>query len=772
MSDAEKTVVVPTCTLLALYRVYRVRRTVCLERLETSTGTVLYYGQATGRGPSNLHSPFSILHSPLSTLHFTPPHIHPIVIRTAGGLGYRPSEAGTIIDIYHSLIKKEKKEESVVAMFFSDSNQKRRNRYRSNRAVRSQKGLPTHFVTKWTRFKIILVCIGAMLLATTTIVPIILLEQSTSDPDHFKAPVSLHNLFTKSIELETEYKQKGLSLFEKAKGVLYINNNASDSRVDPNHRDVLARKKYESSESSGDLEPPKTNTGKDSKISEKLPTTKIDKPAQGTEDNGLARGVSGLPMSQTPALVGARRAHVECDLNVDDIAYWNDPQGTRDEEFVSPYLTPKDHYLTFEPDPGGWNNIRMSMEIMFVLAAVTGRTLVLPPNAPFYLLGQGEKGARSFGNFFPLEHPQFKKRVKVITMKDFVEKEGKSLLELPDDEMKTLAPISEMCLHQPKSEIRCEILFTHLRKVGFQPDMGASPDEQCLVFDEDAFHGRKVAAEAQERVSRFCGWRRKPYYYDQDLHGPQLIHWDASNADKHRLLNHFYTFMFFTDPVTDNYYKRFVRDFLHYKDLIYCAAGKIVHALNNEGKSWSSLHVRRGDFQYKQVKLPAEELYNNTKEIWQSGEILFIATDERNKTFFDPLKQNHELRFLDDYWDMAKLGDLDSTFLGMVDTIVASHGRVFAGTWFSTFTGYINRMRGYVGHSMHNSWYSWLERKQQMLNWTYPNGNYPAREWPLGWVGIDGDEIIEHEGEPVVVIDVGGAKVSSRDQRKVSTSQK
>jgi hypothetical protein len=614
-------------------------------------------------------------------------------------------------------------------MFFRDSNQKRRNRYRSNRAVRRQKDLPTHFVTKWTSFKIVLVCIGAMLVATTTILPIIFLGQKTSDPAHFNAPVSLHNLLAKSIELETEYKEEALSLFKKAKGLPH---------------DKKATKKVEKA-------------------------TMKENSAQGTTDeSGLARGFSGLPMSKTPALVGAGRAHVECDVNVDDMAYWNDPQGTRDQEFVSPFLTPKDHYLTFEADQGGWNNIRMSMEIIFVLAAVTGRVLVLPPNAPFYLLGHGAQGARSFGNFFPLEHPHFKTRVKVITMKEFVEKEGKTLLKFTDDQMKTLAPISEMCLHQPTSEINCEILFTPLRKAGFQPDIGASADQQCIIFDEDAFHGKNATAEAQARISRFCGPRRKPIYYNQVLHGPQIIHWDASKNDKHRLLNHFYTFMFFTDPVTDNYYKRFVRDFLHYKDEIYCAAGKIVQALNSEGKPWSSLHVRRGDFQYKQVKLPAEELYNNTKEIWQSGEILFIATDERNKTFFDPLKQNHELRFLDDYWDVAKLGDLDSNFLGMVDTIVASHGRTFAGTWFSTFTGYINRMRGYVGHSMQNSWYSWLERKNQMVNWTYPNGNFPAREWPLGWVGIDGDEIIEHEEAPVAK--VGGAKASS--QRKVGPARK
>ena len=76
--------------------------------------------------------------------------------------------------------------------------------------------------------------------------------------------------------------------------------------------------------------------------------------------------------------------------------------------------------------------------------------------------------------------------------------------------------------------------------------------------------------------------------------------------------------------------------------------------------------------------------WNNTKELWNKDEILFIATDERNKTFFDPIKKHHNVRFLDDYFEMAKLGDMDPYYLGMVDTIVASHGRVFAGTFFST----------------------------------------------------------------------------------------
>ena len=36
-----------------------------------------------------------------------------------------------------------------------------------------------------------------------------------------------------------------------------------------------------------------------------------------------------------------------------------------------------------------------------------------------------------------------------------------------------------------------------------------------------------------------------------------------------------------------------------------------------------------------------------------------------------------------------------------------------------------------------------------MQEWIYPIGNLYPREWPIAWDGIDGDEVIEHEGIPV-----------------------
>ena len=61
--------------------------------------------------------------------------------------------------------------------------------------------------------------------------------------------------------------------------------------------------------------------------------------------------------------------------------------------------------------------MRMSMEIIFVIAAATGRTLVLPPKEPLYRLrADTENIYRGYTDFFNLDTPEFAKRIKVISM--------------------------------------------------------------------------------------------------------------------------------------------------------------------------------------------------------------------------------------------------------------------------------------------------------------------------------------------------------------------
>jgi len=115
-----------------------------------------------------------------------------------------------------------------------------------------------------------------------------------------------------------------------------------------------------------------------------------------------------------------------------DMVYWQDISS--DSSYVSPFFKVNSQegggkkYLTFEPDGGGWNNIRMSMESTIMMAIAMGRTLVMPPQKKMYLLGKNHGGQRhhfSFVDFFPIaEMAEDNEAFNVISMKEYLEEEA------------------------------------------------------------------------------------------------------------------------------------------------------------------------------------------------------------------------------------------------------------------------------------------------------------------------------------------------------------
>ena len=154
----------------------------------------------------------------------------------------------------------------------------------------------------------------------------------------------------------------------------------------------------------------------------------------------------------------------------------------------------------------------------------------------------------------------------------------------------------------------------------------------------------------------------------------------------------------YTIKKQDLWSKRFVRDHVRYIDDIVCAAARIVNAVREKAKAisttntagqYNSFHVRRGDFQYTKVKIDIDRIYDQSKDELEEGSLLYIATDEKDKSFFDPLKSHYTITFLDDYKDL--LNGVNPNYYGMLDQLVAYKGEIFFGTWFSTLSGFINR---------------------------------------------------------------------------------
>ena len=69
------------------------------------------------------------------------------------------------------------------------------------------------------------------------------------------------------------------------------------------------------------------------------------------------------------------------------------------------------------------------------------------------------------------------------------------------------------------------------------------------------------------------------------------------------------------------------------------------------------MHVRRGDFakQFRNALIPPEELNQITeKYILEKNSTIYIATDEKNRTYFDILTQHYDICFLDDFANEVK----------------------------------------------------------------------------------------------------------------------
>jgi len=517
------------------------------------------------------------------------------------------------------------------------------------------------------------------------------------------------------------------------------------------------------------------------------------------EEGGAAKSFTSDSSSSSQSSVSnaaAPLAHLSCakyggpaDEDAQEMVYWKDIGS--DRRYVSPFhvkasakIGQRRQYMTFEPDGGGWNNIRMAMETVLGLAIAMGRTLVLPPSQKMYLLGKTTKDQQkvhfSFADFFPMEEmARENDGLEIITMKEFLETEAMTGNLRHKDTGKTVFPPGNRTDWEGISRDEFTELKEYLREVSLTPLWGpghclaafpASGDhkdvenlkamqekihkEGLILQDPILDNPPPVDSSPIDRMRENLVNRNELCVYDEEMQKQHVVHFMCNHKMRVRMLVHFYAFLFFEDWREDLWMKRFMRDHVRYIDEIQCAAARIVHAMrdyalsktNGKSSEFDTFHVRRGDFQFKRTRISAQEIYENTKNILEPGAILYIATDERDKGFFDPLKKHYDVKFMDDF--MPVLKDVNTNYFGMIDQLVASRGRLFFGCWHSTFTGFINRMRGY--HSVNHKWlghekgelnssfyYVTMEHQLQMHKYAALNGAFFNREFPTSWRDLD-----------------------------------
>ena len=395
------------------------------------------------------------------------------------------------------------------------------------------------------------------------------------------------------------------------------------------------------------------------------------------------------------------------------------------------------------------------MENVMLMAHAMGRTLVMPPKRQMAHGLYDKSGSKvvSFGDFYDINAISARhKGLNILSMEQFLEREASDgRLKSVEDGNVLLPPNNQIKWDNQ----RLDPLWEYIRRISktfpWNPKEcvlafpSAGTDDKHLFYlmadvltgkdgrpfpHHSEYQGRPANVDAPpvERFREVLAGRRRICQYDkQDHEDNQVVHFRADRADQ-RLITQFYAILYFEDWRHDTWAKRFIRDNLRYNNEIMCLAARIINALRNRARLssgnvhrlYDAVHVRRGDFQqqFPMTEMNATEILTQLREHIAPGSTLFISTNERNTSFFTPIREVYDVCFIGDFASL--LADINPNCFPMVEQVVASRSRIFVGTWLSTFSSYIARLRGY---------YSAKEMREGHLTGALKNTYFMPARW-------------------------------------------
>ncbi|MFT5573192.1 MAG: hypothetical protein ACI9FR_002125 [Cryomorphaceae bacterium] len=400
-----------------------------------------------------------------------------------------------------------------------------------------------------------------------------------------------------------------------------------------------------------------------------------------------------------------------------NLSYWN-------ESFLAGQLPAAraNRYIIFDVDQGGWNNIRLAFEYVAVLAAITGRTLVLPPRSSWYLINFGplpdehKGGTSEFADF--LNIAALKTSIQVLSTSEFIDV-AKSHLNIPE-EFEDAETWSSDCTEI--NQAWGSWLLKNTEIPGWNPydTVICHPDIESAQAGP---HMREAYLDGRQQVELTPRMNAAPILY-------------FPSTAKYRSLGPVATMLASADDSLPSLARRFIKYHIRYSEEIFELANRILQAL--ELDSFDAMQIRRNDFQYTQTRIGTEEICNNIGVLFDQNLVVYIASDEDRKEIFDELAIGLNAPKIFSWKDVEAVIDepIPFAWIGPIEQLICSAARRFVGTDLSTFTSYINRLRGYMlavdqNLYFHNQRYSELPEPTLIENF---RGRDYLRENPLFWV--------------------------------------
>lgn len=350
------------------------------------------------------------------------------------------------------------------------------------------------------------------------------------------------------------------------------------------------------------------------------------------------------------------------------------PKPSHGELFAAPA---EPHYITWEQDFAGMNNVRYQVEVLVVMGHLFRRTLVMPDHLTSSMDHLHEFGRQQLADFFDFH--DLSTWVPVITMQQYLDVRGVAA----DDEIR-----------HDTGKLRDYLRGEQEGWTTVYPKWDANGEVMPVPYEEyPLIHTRQNPSwdQFKQRAS-------KVLRYDQEMQQARSLHFKTEG--EYRLFGNLAGFWFWPTQGWQDYYMAGMRDHFHFHHDIVANASRIVHHLHKRFgvEGFNCLHDRVDDFkaQFPHYFIDEHKLREHVQMVLGDSTLpLYIATKQVNESRFAPLHEVYtQVVYLKDVVDDVLPG-INPMYLGPIEQMVCSVATRFVGTFGSTFSGFVHRLRGH-----------------------------------------------------------------------------
>ena len=319
-------------------------------------------------------------------------------------------------------------------------------------------------------------------------------------------------------------------------------------------------------------------------------------------------------------------------------------------------IQPNDRFIIFNYDIGGFNNIRISFEVIIILAKLLNRVLVIPPKTNMYLL---DKNTDIFDYYSINNLSQY---IKICNYEDL------------SSNIKT---VNDLFFIAKKSK---DYYF-------FINDNKNNKGIQCV--------NNKIFIEENNRLLDLNSITQKYLclYTHVNTDDVNLILDNyTGNTVNLRFLNN-YDYFFNMNPSSKNKLYKFIFESIKINKKLVNYSVELYKKLNLN--NYNAVHLRSNDFQYENnlQKINIKNIASTIKQNFDVSKKLFIITDHNNIQEITECFSEYNITTCKDIYKHATI---ENKYKGIIESLLCVLADNFIGTYLSTFSFYIQILRGYM----------------------------------------------------------------------------